>query len=294
MNRSRILASTLLAAAAGAALFTWGRSSAAAVAPSVERAESARPAGSDDAAVEQLTAFGGVRERADTRANAELERAPLASDDETFAGLSNPRVGTLRELCEEFYGMPWDALRELLSDPDVDPDQIVQLYAWEQAAPHVRNELLHTDDESRREQTRQILGWGGTQTRPGWYGGQLNPERKQLAAIDVQNLERLNDEFDSRLTDLAQVVNELLPRCMADQFDRGDFARAPFVSAKDTRTAPPKQSEFRRALTTHGAGWTATLEFESANYPELDRLGREIQALKRERIERLRDYIASL
>ena len=291
MNR-RTLAATLLAALGGVLLFAWGRSSAAGESPSVDHVERARQLRSDDAASEQLAALGSAAPRVD--AHAELEHTPLSSGDDTFAGLSNPRVGTLRELCEEFYGMPWDAVRELLSNPDVDPDQIVELYAWEQALPHVRGELLHTDAEGRNEQTRQILGWGGTQTHPSWYGGQLNPQRRELAAIDVQNLERLNDEFDSRLTDLAQAVNDLLPRCLADQFDRGDFARAPFVSAKDTRTGPRPKSEFRRALTTQGAGWTATLEFESAKYPELERLGHEIQALKRERFERLRDYIASL
>lgn len=290
MNRTRTLALTLLAAAAGATLFAWGRWSAREHAEGDSaHAERTRELRSDETTAAALAGDDAARAHTD----ADAPRAALASEDAEFAGLSNPRVGTLRELCEEYYGMPWDALRELLVDPDVDPDAIVQLYPWEQVAPHMRREFVHTDDEGRREQTRQILGWGGTQTRPSWYGGLLNPQKKQLASVDVQNLERMNTEYDSRLTDLAEAVNELVPRCLADRFDRGQFTRAPLVTTKDSRGDPPKPSEFRRALTTQGAGWTATLVLESADYPELERLGQEIQAVKRERYERLRAYIAS-
>lgn len=290
MTRARPLVLALLAAAAGAGLFAWGRWSAREGARAfAERAERARELRSDEAASAALAADPSARARAGDSA----PRTALSGDDGEFAGLSNPRIGTLRELCEEYYGMPWDGVRELLATRDVDPDAVVQLYPWEQVAPHMRREFLHTDEENQREQTRQILAWGGTQTRPSWFDGLLNPQKKPLAAVDVQNLERMNAEYDSRLTDLAQAVNELVPRCLADRFDRGEFTRSPLVRTNDAGGGPPKQSEFRRALTTQGAGWTATLVLESADYPELEKLGQEIRALKHERYERLRDYIGS-
>lgn len=278
-------------------MFFWGRASAtnAHAADSGSDAEFARvdvrPA--DEAAASSLAAPAAA---ADATARTVPEPSTAGdSEDGEFAGLAHPRIATVREICEDFHGLPWEELRQLLDVGKVDPDTVVHVYPWEQVAPHVRRELLRTDDEARREQSRQIVGWGGNQQRPSFYRGMLNPTQKPLAPIDVQNLERVSAEFDSRLNDVAAAVNELLPRCMADQFDRGNFDHTPVLGLRQSPTASkPKASEFRRTLSTQGAGWAVTLRFQSADYPELERLGNEVRALKRERYERLREYIDSL
>jgi len=204
------------------------------------------------------------------------------------------RVGTARELLEAHYGLPWNALVPLLENAP-DPEAQLKLEAWEELAPVVRAGLVRqqTDEEQRAYWRERALKWWNDAQPPTWNAGRLNPSGKPLAPIDVQNLERIATEYDSRLSDQAELVCELLPRCIGEHFDRGQYRRWPVTPQREER-APPRDSSIQTRTGISAGGWTVKFSFESADYPELEAAGQEIERLKLERFERCRDYIAGL
>jgi hypothetical protein len=184
-------------------------------------------------------------------ASAPRTDAPAAREASLEAGTRSPapeltvHTGTIRELLEAHYGMPWETVRGLLADEDVDPGRVARLCEWDEVAPQMRREVLFSDGVVEADTVRSALSWGGLGDGPSWYGGLLNPEKKPLAEVDLQNLERMNAEYDSRLRDLADAANQMIPRCMAEQFDRQDFARAPLVETKDAASGSSARASSR-------------------------------------------------
>ncbi|MBK7874195.1 MAG: hypothetical protein IPJ77_00305 [Planctomycetes bacterium] len=225
----------------------------------------------------------------------EAAPADLARAVATEAEAPEVRRGTVRELLEEHYGKSWAEIEPLLDPRHLDPDAQARLLPWETVAAEFRRQIVHDSPQDRAGNVSWTLEWPDGRDRPDWYGGTLNPEKKPLSQVDVQNLERLATEYDSRLTDLADELCKTLPRCMADQWDKGGYTRSPLVETLDARpTGGGAKGEFRKLIASHGGGWRVNFDFESQNYPDLESLSIEIRAMKRERVERVREYIASL
>lgn len=206
-----------------------------------------------------------------------------------------PRTGSVRELLERHYGLPWNEIRGLLADPDADPERMAELMPWEQAAPHIRASVLFRDEHSGDVELARALRLEGVSDKPNFNGALLNPGRKQLSTLDLQNLEHIDSECVSHLHDVVSEINALIPKCMADQFDRGDYVRVPLLETLEARNQKrDEQSSIRYLSSTHGGGWTVYFNFESRAYPELEALAQESKRLKLQRIERLREYIAAL
>lgn len=205
------------------------------------------------------------------------------------------RPGTVRELLEQHYGRPWDEIRGMLADPDADPERRAALLPWEEALPHVRQSCLYRDEHSGDVELTRALRIEGLSETPNFHGDFLNPERKELTALDLQNLAHIDAECVSRLHDVVSEMNALIPRCMADQFDRGGYVKVPLLETQESRSMPRDDaSSIRYLSSTHGGGWTVYFHFGSSAYPELEKLAGECNALKLERVQRLRDYIAAL
>lgn len=269
-TRVIVLAPAVLAAAAG--LYLLGRLSAPT--PSAAR-----------------VGFAADGERtAESVPASTTERALAATDVAPGA-----KRGTLRALLEQYYGKPWSELEPELAQKGLDPDRMERLEPWETVAAEFRRQVVHDSPEDRAASVRFTLEWPDGKSLPDWYGGALNPDKKALAPVDVQNLEHLTAEYESRLSDLADAYCKLLPRCMADQWDRGLYTKTPLVETVESRAREGRAlGEFRKLILSHGGGWRVSFDFESASYPELDQLSTEIRAVKAERVERVREYIAGL
>lgn len=228
-----------------------------------------------------------------SNSTAELPRETreIAVADETALELR----GTVREVLEAHYGKPWSEIEPLLEKEHLDPNANARLLPWETVAAEFRRQVVRDTPENRTSNVNYALQWPDGNAKPNWYSGTLNPDKKPLSQVDLQNLERVVTEYDSRLSDLASELNEVLPRCMADQWDRGVYTKAPLVDTVDARVRQGGAlGEFRKAIVSHGAGWHVQFDFESANYPDLESLSVEIRSMKQERTERVRDYIAAL
>lgn len=244
----------------------------------------------DDARAAPTAVAPKVAAPASELARVSLDAARVATPAEPAA-----RWGTTRELLEEYYGLPWREIETLVDMRFVDPDRRARLLPWDEVAASFRREIVRQSPEDDAQCVRDATGWGGLHSAPDWYGDALNPARKALAAIDVQNLERIASEYASRLSDLADAVNRTIPACMADQWDKGRYARSPLCDTKEARAfeRDPKAG-LTRLVSSSGGGWHVRFRFESSAYPELDALALQIRELKRERVERCRDYIAAL
>lgn len=229
---------------------------------------------------------------------AESPRAEATSREPASAppvAAQAPRTGSVRELLERHYGLPWNEIRGLLADPDADPERTAELMPWEQAAAHIRQSVLFRDEHSGDIELARALRLEGVSEKPNFNGALLNPGRKQLSTLDLQNLEHIDAECVSHLHDVASEINALVPKCMADQFDRGDYVRVPLLETLEAKNQKhDEQSSIRYLSSTHGGGWTVYFNFESRAYPELEALAQESKRLKLQRVERLRAYIDAL
>lgn len=204
-------------------------------------------------------------------------------------------AGTVRQLLEREYGRPWNEIRGMLADPDADPEKTATLLPWEEALPHVRQSCLFRDEHSGDVELARALRLEGMSETPNLRGAFFNPEHKELTGLDVQNLEHIDAECVSRLHDAVSELNALIPRCMADQFDRGGYVRVPLLETQESRSIQrDEESAIVYRSSTHGGGWTVYFEFGSRGYPELEKLAQEVKRLKLERVQRLREYIAAL
>lgn len=229
----------------------------------------------------------------DGAAGAPLE--PLTRERATEPLPEGTQRGTVREILEAYYGLPWAEIERQLGPHKLGADAQARLLPWDSVAAEFRREILRTTPEGLESDVAWVAGWGTQSGAPDWYGASLNPAKKPLSQVDVQNLEHLANEYGSRLTDAVTEVHSMLPACMADQWDRGEYAKAPLVDTLESkREDKDGKSELEKRIGSSGGGWHVRYHFESRRYPELDRIAGEVRRLKSERLARVREYIAAL
>lgn len=234
-----------------------------------------------------------VASATDDVASAPME--PLARERATEPLPDGTQRGTVREILEAYYGLPWAEIERQLGPHKLGADAQARLLPWDSVAAEFRREILRTTPERLASDVEWVAGWPTQSGAPDWYGASLNPGKKPLSQVDVQNLEHIANEYGSRLTDAVTEVHSLLPACMADQWDRGEYAKAPLVDTLESkRDDTDGKSELNKRIGSSGGGWHVRFHFQSRRYPELDHLAGEVRRLKSERLARVREYIAAL
>src|SRR5262249_61331355 len=120
------------------------------------------PAASGTPVVAPVEALA-VSETPQSAATERVELAPPAT-----AAVSHS--GSVRDLLEREYGLPWSEIRGLLADPDADPEKHATLLSWTEAAPHIRQSLLFRDAHSGDVEVTRALRLEGTSEQPNFYG----------------------------------------------------------------------------------------------------------------------------
>ena len=224
-----------------------------------------------------------------------IERVELASELSASSLPEGTRRGTARELLEAHYGKSWDEIEAEVGPIPIPSDKAMHLVPWESVAAGFRREVLRYSENDAASDRKALLGWGTKTGQPDWYGSTLNPQKKPLSQIDVQNLEHIASEYDSRLLDAKAEVDALLPVCIADQWDRGGYRKMPFFTTKNPAHDPAKPGgQLMTRVVSSAGGWKVQFRLDSSDYPELDRAAQEMRRRKRERTTRAADYIRGL
>jgi hypothetical protein len=209
-----------------------------------------------------------------------------------------PAPKRVRELLEEYYGVPLEAfLRdhpEAGSDPSLLERETV-LLPWEKVEPMVREDFTASDEVARRDREARWLCWPGGKVAPDYNDPRLNLGGKQLNNADRQALSDIEARYRATLEQKAAEAEALLSEAVARDFDAGRYSRSPLLRVEDGTPAPagiPGHYHFGKH--TNMGGWIVDFEFDSRNHPELEATLESIDEFRRQRMESVRRYIESI
>lgn len=170
--------------------------------------------------------------------------------------------------------------------------------AWDQAAPALRGPCSSFNEDDKKDFVRMALKWesGGSMLHPSkppdYTAKEINPDGTALGPVDVEELDGIVDSYNKLLTEMAEDAADLTHQCLLDYFDKGMHLRFrdgdPHVDLPD---APALRGLYTRQSTISRNGWTVQTRFTSVDYPQLEILLDSIDALRKERLAAVMQYI---
>lgn len=177
---------------------------------------------------------------------------------------------------------------------------------WPEAKEFLREACTTLDEGDREIFVDWALDWAldwadewgdgdwGAQ-RPTFEEPEWNPLGKPLGPLDRERLERIIEEQEARIRELAEAALELYGDALAEDYEAGRFERLPASTPPPEGETWPHEGDLdSRRFDVVGYGWRVRVRFGSADHPVLRETLAEIVRLRRERAAAVRAYIASM
>lgn len=185
------------------------------------------------------------------------------------------------------------------SEPGTSHSPGQQEHTWEESAPHLREMASSMTEDDTRDFVVHALQWPPGEadednTRmPDFMSKALNPQGKEILAIDRDQLLVLLAESDRLIESQAQVTAAFCADALKSYFDQARYERAP-PGDNLPASALRQGGRYTRNSTITWWGWTVRTRFSTADYPQVEAEFEILDSLKAERREAIVAFIRAL
>ncbi len=162
-----------------------------------------------------------------------------------------------------------------------------EISPWEHVEPMLRDTLVGSGFKDSWHRARFSKAWI---EESGFMDPRVNPRQEGLSEEKLEDLLRLNEDFQQALQPLIDSAIVALMLALQDTLDRGDYLACPIVPDQSWVTPKPKAGaggfRYLESMSLHG--WNIVVEVVAQDYPELKAAVTAIDELNHQRIHEIK------